>query len=662
MTFQINQSDIEKRVQELALKTLLGNLPVALYWMDRNGYQLGCNDRELALLGLVCPTQFVGKHSTELSHFSAWENSQQVMETDQVMTMEERGRPGPDGECPYYLSIKSPIHDEKGEVIGMLGISLDITERKRNEALLEQAKQKAESANRAKTEFLSMVSHELRIPLSGVLGMARLLDLEYLLPAQHEQVQDIVDASDHLLALVDDLLDVAKLEAGKLELVLAPFNFKQMLEETITILNFQAKAKGIDLLLRYDENVPHIVLADARALRQILINLIGNALKFTHHGYILVSVECTTITSHSAQFIINVEDTGIGIPEDKLAIIFDRFQQAGDPTYQRRYGGTGLGLSISKGYTQLMGGNLTVSSKVGKGSRFTCTVPIRLPTESAMASPWAPYKKNVRILIVTDKKEGEWFNKNILGDHTQMVSGKKALQVLQTALKKKYPFDVVIMDHQLNNMDVAQLATLINRELGEHKPMQLLLFSDETKITKEALKTAGFFSTLVKTAQPVELLIGLTNAWEKWVKKLQLQPTSSLKEDGSKLKLLLVEDDKIVQKVHRMMLEKLGYEVEVVENGPQALQKTREADYDAIFMDVGLPGMSGLEATIEIRKHEKNKKHTPIIAMTAYVYEEDRRNCLAAGMDDVAIKPISFGELQKTLQKWLEPEHKDQSI
>lgn len=395
---------------------------------------------------------------------------------------------------------------------------------------LRAAKERAESANRAKSEFLGVVSHELRLPLTGILGMAHMLDLECLLPAQHEQVVDIIKSSEHLLALVDDLLDLAKLEMGKIELKPAPLNLREVLEETATMLMYQTHSKGLKLLISYEEETPQHVIADARALRQIIINLVGNALKFTEQGYILIRVKCLSQAQSQAQIELSIEDTGLGIVKDKLKMIFNHFQQSDSAGYHHRYDDIGLGLTISKAYVELMGGTITAQSQLGKGSIFSCVIPFQL-------------------------------------------------QAVPEELTAK------------NNPKVSKAERASQR-------------AENTK---------------------------------------NVSPPS---------RILLVEDDPIVQKVHRMMLERAGYKVDVAEDGVRALQMF-SADYNAVLMDVGLPDLSGLEVVIKLRKQEGKNKRIPIIALTAYAHAEDKNNCLAAGMDDVLTKPASYSELTETLQRWL---------
>jgi len=522
----------------------------------------------------------------------------------------------------------------------------------REQALIE-AKEKAEAANRAKSEFLAIVSHEMRLPLTAILGMAQLLSLDCLLPEQLEQVKDIVNASERLLDVVDDLLDLAKLETGQMELQLAPLDLRKLLEETATTLTFQAKAKGLELLVTYDEDAPYLVLGDARAIRQIVLDLVGNALKFTDQGYIVIRVKCEGRTENQAQLVLSIEDTGVGIDAEKLKVILTRFNQ-GDSVYRRRYSGAGLGLTLSKAYTELMGGKLVVDSQAGKGSIFSCHIPFALQTSATVTSPWEPYRSTVNVLIVDDTLRGEVLRKHIASSLTEVTSGKDALSHLMAAERRSQPYGVVIIDQQLTSTDAITLAQKINSQKGLHIPMLLLLVASAAPAptAKETAKAAGFFGVIVKPVQPTELLTNLTVAWEKWAERLRTAAKPKSEHTQQRPRILLVEDDRIVQKVHKIMLERLGCEVDVAEDGPRALEIFTKG-YDVIIMDVGLPGMSGLEVTTEIRKRESVAKRTPIIAITAFGHEEDRNNCLAAGVDDVAIKPVALEDLTQVLRRWV---------
>lgn len=520
------------------------------------------------------------------------------------------------------------------------------------EALIA-AKERAEAANRAKSEFLGIVSHELRLPLTGILGMAHMLHLEYLLPVQREQVEDIIQSSEHLLALVDDLLDVAKLDAGKMELSLVPLDLRKLLEETATMLTFQTSSKGLELLVSYDEGTPHRIVGDARALRQIVLNLVGNALKFTEQGYISIRVKCLSQTDTTAQLMISIEDTGVGIAEDKLQEIFESFKQD-DIDYKRRYSGAGLGLTISRAYIELMGGKLEVQSQLGRGSIFSCIIPFELQATATLASPWEAYKDDVRTLIVDDTLRGEVLARHIASPNVQVVTGKEAIATLITAERCSAPYDVVIIDQQLSSINALDLGQAINTQFNACRPLLMLLMSQDTAMTKDAAKAAGFFETLIKPVQPTELQMCLTVAWEAWGEQAGIRPKKDVKQSiVHPIRILLVEDDRIIQKVHKKMLEQFGCQVELAENGLDALNKFKQASYDLVFMDVGLPKMSGIEVAAAIRKHEGNDKYTPIVALTGFSQEEDKANCLAAGMDAVATKPITPDLLKRFLQQWI---------
>lgn len=554
-----------------------------------------------------------------------------------------------DGEVRWIKDSCFTLHNDKGDCVGLAGITEDVTYTKLREQALIDAKEKAEAANRAKSEFLAMVSHELRLPLTAILGMAQLLSLDCLLPVQHEQVKDIVEASERLLGVIDDLLDLSKLEAGKMELQLASLDLRKLLEEIATMLTFQAKSKGLELLVSYDEDAPYLVLGDARAIRQIVLDLVDNALKFTEQGYILIRVRCQEQTAQQAHLVLSIEDTGVGIAADKLQIIFERFNQ-GDTSYRRRYDGAGLGLTISKAYTELMGGIMMVESQAGKGSIFSCHIPFTLQQLSnSLISPWELYRSTVKVLIVDDTLRGEVLRKHIASSVTEVITGKDVLSHLMAAERRSQPYDVVIIDQQLKSADAMVLGQKINNQTGLHTPMLLLLIASGAPAGKEASKVAGYFATIVKPVQPTELLTALTAAWEIWAEKNRSPlKQADLKQAKQLVRVLLVEDDKIVQKVHKVMLERLGCEVDVAENSFCALDLFSRG-YDIVLLDIGLPGVSGLEVATEIRKREGTSKHTPIIAITAFGQEEDKKNCLAVGIDEVAIKPLSFESFQHIL-------------
>lgn len=640
---------------QIYLENIIGRIPYYIFWKNRELTYLGCNQRFADLVAKSSPKEIIGKTDFDLS----WgEGEAELFRTRDQITMS--GNPvvnveeiliRPDGTQIVMLVSKVPLRDKYGDCIGVLGISTEITERKKMENDLLEAKNRAEAANKAKSEFFAAINHELRTPLTGMLGMARLLASEPLAPAHNEQVSDIVNAGEHLLELVNDLLDMAKLEAGKLELNPAPVDLRKLTEEVATMLATQAKAKKLEMRVHYQTGTPHLIIADGKAIRQILLNLVGNSLKFTHEGHVEIKIECLKQTATEAELKISVNDTGIGIPKDKLDSVFERFNQV-DNSRTRKYGGTGLGLTINKAYVELMGGEIHVESEVGKGSSFYCVLNFPLQTENKMASTWEPYKSKVRILIADDSLIGEVIRKHIGSSLCEIVPGAEVMNYLLAAQQRQQPFHIVMIDQQLKTTNGIELAKKINRQNNLEHPMLLYLMKPCPITEKNAAKAEGFFECLIKPLHPTELLTALTASWEKWQERLKPQNAIVPMASDTQFKILLVEDDPIIQKVHGIMLKKIGCQVDIANNGPEALAMF-ENGYDAIFMDVGLGEMSGMEVTTEIRRRENNVSHLPIIAMTGYGDEDSKNSCLAAGMDDVTVKPTTPETLKQLLEHWV---------
>lgn len=668
-------SEIKKREQEqiqqkieaqnqyklasIYLENILANLPEPIYWLDKEGGFLGCNPSEAAIFGLSSPSELIGKTMYDIGEILGWkkdvsealrQNDINIMKSKNAQIIEEVAI-APNGEIRTYISHKAPLFDENKNVIGIIGTSIDISKRKIIERELKEAKEKAEAANKTKSEFLAAINHELRTPLTGMLGTARLLSTESLEPEHHKQVDDIITAGQHLLALVNDLLDLSKLEAGKFELNNSPLDLRKLIEEVATMLSAQAKDRSLEIRINYSADTPHLIMGDAKAIRQILLNLAGNAIKFTHEGYIEIKVECVEKAKNNAKFKLSVNDTGIGIPADKLNSIFDRFNQV-DNSRTRKYGGTGLGLTINKAYVALMGGTIEVQSEEDKGSSFICEVPFDLQSEDKLLSSWDPYKSKVRILIVDESSRADVVKKHIGSSYTEIVPCTDALNYLLTAQQANQPFDIAIMDDELKVISANELAQKINQQKAIKKPLLILMMKDSSLPKKNEAKQVGFFECLNKPVHPTELLASLTAAWEKWEERTK--PQHRIEPITNKqLKVLLVEDDPIIQKVHGMMLKALGCIVDIAANGPKALQMC-DTKYDTIFMDVGLGEMSGLETAQKIRNNENGiNKRTPIIAMTGYGDEDSKASCLASGMDDLTLKPTTPEILKDLLEKWV---------
>ena len=572
----------------------------------------------------------------------------------------------PDGTKTIWLSSKVPLFDVSGQVIGMLGTSLDITERKKTEEALNEAKIRAEAASLAKSEFLAVISHELRIPLTGILGMTQLLSTKNLTSLkQHEYLHNILTAGMHLLNLINDSLDFAKLEAAQLQVSSAPMDLKTLIEEISTMLTPLAKAKNLELLIHFEQAAPHKIQGDKRLLRQIMINLVGNAIKFTERGYVSIQVECLEQTSDLATFVISVMDTGIGIPEEKQGMIFDHFSQV-DASHSRRYGGAGLGLTITKQLVELMSGTISVTSQISQGSTFRCVIEFSLQKEASTQTPWMAYESTVRILIVDDTPRGNVIQRQLSPSNSQVVSSNEAFSTLLASYQLSDPYDIVIIEQRLQHIDPFELARLILQHEELYQPMLVILIDNGSVNTKNFAKAAGFYECLTKPIQPFALQVSLTAAWESWVEQREMRslpvfmpfshgetnPMTNLNNNSTnKLRVLLVEDDEIVQIIHNNYLEELNCHVDVAINGKEALERLNRT-YDLVFLDMGLPDIHGIDVIKEFRKRTLGKKQTPVISLTGYGSESSKREFIDAGVDEVIVKPVFLEQLEKIIQKY----------
>lgn len=421
-------------------------------------------------------------------------------------------------EITEYPALNNSLKNDTKNVVGVISNAHDIARIKELETELLQTKARLEVANNAKSEFLAVISHEFRIPLTSILGMANLLSMQNLsTEIQREYVQHISNAGMHLLNLINDMLDFANLEAGKVELTLTPMDLNALIEETCTMFTPLSKAKNLELLVNVEQTIPHQILADKRALRQIIINLVGNAIKFTEQGYVSLQVDCIQKTMQSAKLLISVTDTGIGISKDKQEMIFDHFSQV-DSSHSRHYGGTGLGLTITKLLVELMNGTIHISSQIEKGSTFYCEIEFPLVPESNLNSPWMPYQSGVRILIVDDTRRGEVIRKQISPSNSQVVPGKEAVDSLLASYQVADPYDIVIIDQKLMGICAFELAEIIYKH-SKFQTMLVLLADDGFISTKKLAKKAGFFESIVKPIHPIALQVTLTAAWERWIEE-----------------------------------------------------------------------------------------------------------------------------------------------
>lgn len=653
---------------------LMEHLPDKIYFKDRDSRFLAVNRAMLSLIDCKSQSEIIGKTDADLfteAHASqALADERRIIATGQPLVGIEEKETWLDGRETWALTTKMPLRDPTGNVIGTFGLSRDITERKRAEQELNRAKQAADAAAQAKSEFLANMSHEIRTPMNGVIGMVGLLLDGELSTQQREFAEAIRTSADALLTIINDILDFSKIEAGKLTFEHLDFDLVETVETTLHFLAEGAQAKGLELAGAIPPGLPAQLRGDPGRLRQILINLIGNAIKFTDAGEVIVRVSLASETETDALIRFDVEDTGIGIRPEAQSRLFEPFSQA-DGSTTREYGGTGLGLAIAKQLVTMMHGSIGVRSEPGKGSTFWFTARFEKRAAGVPAADrFGRDLCGVRVLIVDDNA----INREILCHQTaawkvqarSASSGEEALQLLRSAAVAGNPFDVALLDVQMPVMDGVMLARAIRAEPAIRATRLIILTSLGKALSPAEMKELGLEAYLgkpVKQGRLFDCLLNLVSSAprEEAVTRVAPAETTSLfpESDPSKVRILLAEDNTTNQKVALAQLRKLGCGANAVASGFEVLEALERIDYDVILMDCQMPEMDGYEATRAIREREQRpdrpcawKPPVYIIAMTAHAMQGDREKCLAAGMDDYLGKPVREPELRAALARW----------
>jgi PAS domain S-box-containing protein len=643
------------------LHALMDNLPHNIYFKDTTSRFIRINKALARYFGLADASEALGKtdsdYFTEEHAQQAMADEQEIIRSGQPLLDKEEKETWPDGHVTWASTSKLPLRSPGGEIIGTFGISRDITDRKRAKEQLQAAKEAAEVASRAKGDFLATMSHEIRTPMNGIIGMLDLLLNTRPTPQQRTYLELASQSAETLLRLLNDILDFSKIEAGKFELESVPFALRDTLGDTLHTLAGRAYEKGLELTYRIPPDVPDGLVGDPGRLCQVIVNLTGNAIKFTEQGEIVVDVGTESLIDEGVCLHFTVRDTGLGISLEKQQVVFEAFRQA-DSSMSRRYGGTGLGLAISSHLVELMQGRMWVESEVGKGSTFHFTAAFSLHGDvSVEQTAKLETLQALRVLVVDDNETNRLILEEMLSNWgmrpTAVESGRAALVEMGKALGASEPFRLALLDGMMPQMDGFTLADQIRQIPGLTDTALIMLSSAGSPGSSTRCRQLGIDCCLMKPVKQSELLDSIMAALRvATVDETTPQvPSRERPESVGSLRILLAEDGLVNQKVAVNLLQQRGHKVTVTDNGREALDALVRESFDVVLMDVQMPEMDGFEATARIRRQEEaSGAHVPIIAMTAHAMKGDRERCLEAGMDGYIPKPIRAEALYEAVE------------
>ncbi|HEX5842126.1 MAG TPA: response regulator, partial [Pseudomonas sp.] len=664
LTVQIaerQRAEAEASRQRSTLLALINAIPDPIWFKDTEGRYVGINQACAELFGKT-QAEVEGRRDADLLD-PAWAELRVEHDLTALNWTGPYNSEGwalyPDGRRVVFDTLRTSFADEQGRLLGLVGVSRDITLRKQAEAELAKAKELAEEVARLKSDFLANMSHEIRTPMNAIIGMSHLALKTDLNPRQRDYLGKIQQAGQHLLGIINDILDFSKIEAGKLSIEHIDFDLQQVLENLANLIGDKVAGKGLELVFNLDPSLPQQLVGDPLRLGQILINYANNAVKFTEQGEVEVIIRAEQRDDRQVLVFLGVRDTGIGLTAEQMGRLFESFQQA-DSSTTRKYGGTGLGLAICKSLAEAMGGSVGVDSEAGRGSLFWCRIPLGIARQQlARQLPEADLRGR-RLLVVDDNDSARQVLQGMLegmGFHVVAVdSGKAALQQVQQAAQRQEPIELLLIDWQMPGMDGIETARRV-RELNLQPAPHLLMVTAHCR--EELLQGAqrvGVADVLLKPLNPSLLFDALLRslAGAGPVADFAARAPGQEVPDFTGQRVLLVEDNELNREVACGLLEETGLEIDQAEHGGIALERLNaspDGHYALVLMDMQMPVLDGIATTEAIRR-EARFATLPILAMTANAMPADRERCLAAGMNDHLGKPIEPDELWATLQRW----------